>query len=127
MNREASVFLAEHLRGPISNPERNALIGMNMRQSQRLIADTIGANGKFAVFFSQGKEFIFGGGFFHNVSAVVNPPLDPKILAPITPTISVVVSRPTLFTVNPRLSTLVLIDEEVDTCNQPDKCYFFRH
>src|SRR5216117_1802369 len=66
MNREASVSLAEHLRGPIPNPKRNALIGANMRRSQRLIADSIGANGKFAVLFSLGTEFIFGDGFFHN-------------------------------------------------------------
>jgi len=123
MNREASVSLAERLRGPIPNPERNALIGLNMRQSQRLITDAIGANGKFAVLFSQVREFIFGDGFFHNVRAVVNPPLSPKILAPITPTISIVVSRPTSFTVEPRLSTLVLSDEEVDTCNHAVRVY----
>ena len=84
MNREASVALAERLRGPIPNPQRNTLIGANMRHSQRLIADSIGANGKFAVLFSHGREFIFGDGFFHNVKAVVNPPIGPKILAPIT-------------------------------------------
>lgn len=123
MNREASVSVAERLRGSIPNPERNALIGLNMRQSQRVITETIGANGKFAVLFSQGREFIFGDGFFHNVRAVVNPPISPKILAPITPSISVVVSRPTRFTVEPRLSTLVLSDEEVDQCNHAVQVY----
>ena len=123
MNREASVSLAEHFRGPLPNLERNALIGLNMRRSQRLIADTIGAYGKFAVLFSQGREFIFGDGFFHNVSAVVNPPMSPKILAPITPTISVIVSRPMSFTVQPRLTTIVLTDEEVDECNYAVQVY----
>ena len=123
MNREASVSLAEHLRGPIANPERNALIGANMRHSQRMIADSIGANGKFAVLFSHGREFIFGDGFFHNVRAVVNPPIGPKILAPITPSVSVIVTRPTSFTVQPRLSTIVLNDEEVDSCNHAVQVY----
>ena len=123
MNREASVSVAEGLRGPILNPERNALIGLNMRQSQRVVTDAIGANGKFAILFSKGREFIFGDGFFHNVRAVVNPPLSPKVLAPITPSISVVVSRPTRYSVEPRLSTLVLSDEEVDRCNHAVQVY----
>lgn len=131
MNREASVAVAEHLRGPLSPPERNALIGLNMRSSQRIIADTIGVNGKFAILFSSGREFIFGDGFFHNVKAVVNPPLNPKILVPITPTMSVIVSRPMSFTVQPRLSTIILTDEEVDQCNHAVQVYsrealFFR-
>jgi len=132
MNREASVSLAERLRGPIPNPERNALIGANMQRSQRLIADSIGSSGKFTVLFSRGKEFIFGDGFFHNVEAVVNPPISPKMLAPLTPNVSVIVTRPTSFTVEPRLSTIVLSDEEVDRCNHAVQVYsrqalFFRH
>lgn len=123
MNREASVSLAEKLRGPLSERERNALIGLNMRSSQRLIADSIGARGKFAVLFTSGREFIFGDGFFHNVKAVVNAPFNPKILAPITPTISVIVSRPMSFSVEPRLSTIVLSDEDVDRCNHAVQVY----
>jgi hypothetical protein len=123
MNREASVSLAERLRGPLPERERNALIGMNMRSSQRLIADSIGARGKFAVLFTSEREFIFGDGFFHNVSAVVNLPSNPKILVPITPTISVLVSRPMSFSVEPRLSTIVLANEEVDRCNHAVQVY----
>lgn len=123
MNREASVSLAEHLRGPIRNAERNVLIGFNMRRSQRLIADSIGSHAKFAVLISQNREFIFGDGFFHNVRAVVNPPIAPKIFAPITPNISVVVMRPPSFIVQPQLSTIVLSDEEVDRCNHAVQVY----
>lgn len=130
-NREASVALAEKIRGSIPNFERNALIGMNMRQSQRIISDTIGARGKFAVLFSTGREFIFGDGFFHNCTAVCNPPHAPKLLVPITPGISVIVSRPGSFTVEPPLSVIVLNDEEVETCNFAIQVYsrdalFFR-
>lgn len=123
MNREASVSLAEHFRGPIHNPERNAIIGLNMRQSQRLISDTIGCQAKFAVLFSANKEFIYGDGFFHNVTAVVNAPFAPKILAPITPTISVAISRPPMFSVEPRLVTLVLTRNEVERCNHAVQVY----
>jgi hypothetical protein len=101
----------------------NALIGVNMRHSQRLVSDTIGSNGKFVVLFSQGREFIFGDGFFHNVRAIANPPISPKILAPITPRMSVLVARPPSFTVQPRLLTIVLSDEEVDRCNHAVQVY----
>lgn len=123
MNREASVSLAQHLRGPIPNPERNALVGLNMRRSQRLIADTVSGHGKYAVVFSNGREFIFGDGFFHNVRAVVNPPIAPKIFVPITPCVSVIVTRPTSFAVQPRISTIVVSDEEVDVCNHAIQVY----
>lgn len=131
MNREASVAVADELRGPLKKAERNALVGMNMRESQRLIADSIGADAKFAVLFSNAKEFIFGDGFFSNVSGLVARPLAPIIVAPVTPNISVVVARPISYMVEPRLSTIVLNDTEVDVCNHAVQIYardalFFR-
>lgn len=127
MNREASVSVAERLRGTIPKQEREMLIGSNMRNSQRMISDSIGARAKFAVLISQGKEFIFGDGFFQDVKSSINP----KILTPITPNLSVIVTRPITFTVSPRLSTIVLTDDEVDQCNHAVQVYscqelFFR-
>ncbi len=132
MNREASVATAEHLRGPLKKTERETLITMNMRNSQRLAADSIGASAKFAVLFSEGREFIFGDGFFHNVTAIVNRPQFPTIAAPITPNICVVVTRPLSYMVAPRLSTIVLDEQEVDVCNDAVQVYarnalFFRN
>lgn len=131
MNREASVAVAENLRGPLPTPERNALIGLNMRNSHRLIADSIGAHGKFVVVYSQRKEFVFGDGFFHNVKNVQNAPYSPKLFVPITPHICVLVCRPSQYMVEPRLTTLVLDDHEVDLCNNTVQVYaknaiFFR-
>ncbi|WP_239985045.1 hypothetical protein [Pseudomonas congelans] len=122
-NREAVVFVAENLRGKLPSYERNALIGLNMRQSQRIISDSIGKSAKFCVLFSSGKEFIYGDGFFNNVAGSVNPPHSPKIIAPITPMISIIISRPTSYSVEPRLSTLVLSDEEIQNCNHAIQVY----
>ncbi|HBN9911962.1 TPA: hypothetical protein L3963_005808, partial [Pseudomonas aeruginosa] len=80
-NRDAAVSVAEHLRGELPTPERNVLIGLNMRQSQRMIADSIGGRAKFAVLFSSGKEFIYGDGLFNNVTGTGNPQHSPKIVA----------------------------------------------
>ncbi len=123
MNREASVALAERVRGPLNGLERDTLIAMNMKNSQRLASDSIGARAKFAILYSQRREFIFGDGFFHNVTAVVNRPQFPTIVAPVTPTICAVVTRPFRYMVDPRLSTIVLEDEEVDVCNQAVQVY----
>ncbi|WP_226488986.1 DUF4238 domain-containing protein [Pseudomonas sp. B20] len=122
-NREAAVSVAENLRGKLPSHERNALIGLNMRQSQRIISDSIGSRAKFCVLFSSGKEFIYGDGLFDNVAGSVNPPHSPKIIAPITPMISVIISRPTSYSPEPRLSTFVLSDEEVQNCNHAIQVY----
>ena len=102
-----------------------------MRNSQRLASDSIGSNAKFAVLFSSGREFIFGDGFFHNLTAVVDRPQLPVIIAPITPGITVVIVRPMSYMTEPRLSTLVLNKAEVDVCNDGVQVYarnalFFR-
>lgn len=123
MNREASVAIAEHVRGPIKTSERNALIGLNMRNSQRVVADNIGSRGKFVAIYSQNREFVFGDGFFHNVRNAQMAPHAPKLLVPLTPRISVLVCRPTRYMVEPRLSTLVLDDHEVDILNQAVQVY----
>lgn len=131
MNREASVALAEHLRGPLPTPERNTLIGLNMRNSHRLIVDSILSRGKFVAVYSQGREFVYGDGFFHNVKNVQNVPRAPKLFVPITPQICLLVCQPSQYTVEPRLTTLVLDDQEVDICNKTVQVYaknaiFFR-
>ncbi|QVN02008.1 hypothetical protein JYG38_00670 [Pseudomonas rhodesiae] len=132
MNREASVSIAESFRGPIPTRERNALIGLNMRNSQRMIADSIGCNGKFAILFTESKEFIFGDGIFNNISGCTNPPHNPKILVALTPNISVIISRPISYSTEPRISTITLNESEVNDCNNGVQVYskgaiFFRN
>lgn len=123
MNREACIADAEHLRGPIESGEKNALIGLNMRNSQRVVADSIGARGKFVAVYSQDKEFVFGDGFFHNIQNAQMAPHSPKLFVPITPRICVLVCQPSRYMVEPRLSTLVLNDHEVDICNHAVQMY----
>lgn len=123
MNRQASVAIADDLRGPIKSSERNALIGVNMRNSQRIAADSIGSRGKFVAVYSQSKEFVFGDGFFHNIVNVQMAPHQPKMFVPVTPNICILVCRPSSYSVEPRLSTLVLDDREADICNHAVQIY----
>lgn len=131
MNREASVALADRIGPPKSPRQRNSLIGLNMARSQRIVADSIGAHAKFAVLFSDRREFIFGDGFFHNVLACVNAPHNPKVIAPLTPEMTVIVTRPMAYMVEPRLCTIELTADQVDLCNHAVQTYsrnalFFR-
>ena len=122
-NREASVSVAEHLRGPLPERERNALIGLNMQHAQRMLSDSIGSRGKFAVLYSVDKEFIYGDGFYNNVSGLTNPTYNPKLFAPLTPSISVLITRPSSYTVEPRFSSIALTNTEVDICNRAVQVY----
>jgi hypothetical protein len=131
-NREASVAVAESLQGPLSEFDRNSVMGLNMRRSQRLVSDSIKSNGKFAAVFTSTREFIFGDGFFHNVTAPSIAPYHPQIVAPITPNLTVIVTRPMRYRSEPRLFTMVLSSEEVDIFNEAVQVYsrrslFFRN
>lgn len=131
MNRDTFGAFADFLGHPVSTAERNAVIGLNMRSSQRVVSDSIGARGKYAVLYSTNREFIYGDGCFNNVHGSVNPPRNPKMLVPVTPRVAVIVCRPMSFVVEPRLSTIVLTDNEVEICNQAIHVYsraeiFFR-
>jgi len=131
MSRQAAVSLAEHFRGPLPSRERNTLIGLNLRANQRMVADSIGTRGKYAVIYSPDREFIFGDGFFHNITSPNHPPHNPTILVPLTPRISVLLVCPLQYTVEPRLVTLVISAEEADAFNRVVQVYakemlFFR-
>lgn len=131
MNREAAVSLAEQLRGPLQGRERNAVIGLNIRNRQRTVADWIGTRGKFVALYSPDREFIFGDGFFHNVTSPSAPPMAPRILAPLTPEISVLHAIPMAHLPEPRMTTLVLNDAEALFLNETVQVYsrnevFFR-
>jgi hypothetical protein len=129
--RERCVALAEDLRGPLSEAERNALIGMNMRHAQRSISDSLGTKAKYAVLLTREREFIYGDGFFQNVSGTAPQFTKVRLLAPITPTMSVMIFQPSHYHPEPRLSAIVLTETEVAACNDAVQIYsgrdlFFR-
>ncbi|MCJ2041961.1 hypothetical protein MKK70_07480 [Methylobacterium sp. E-041] len=123
MNREAAVSVAESLRGPINEPERSTLIGMNMRDSFDRAVKSIGTSGKFVIMYSVSREFIFGDGFYHNIVTPAAAPSSPKILVALTPNISVLYARPTQYSVNPKLRTLSLHPCETTCLNDSVQTY----
>jgi hypothetical protein len=121
--REQSVSLAEHLRGALPERERNALIGANIQRALRNAVRNLGGSGKAMVVFSPEREFIFGDGFFHNLSPQGEHWHNPKLFVPLTPWMSVLFSRPTGYMVEPRLVTFVADSSEVDELNYVVQVY----
>lgn len=83
------------------------------------------------VIFSPEREFVFGDGFFHNLTVQGEHWQNPKLLVPITPWVSVLYTRPMSYSTDPRLVTLVANAAETDSLNFAVQVYardmlFFR-
>lgn len=126
MHRETAVRTAETIRGQGRLPERerNTLIALNMRESQRRLVSLIGTRGKFAILYSPSREFIYGDGFFHNITSPVQFQIhSTKILVPITPEICVLYAKPMQCIPNPRLFTFMVTEKETDVLNKVVQIY----
>lgn len=123
MYRETAVSLAEHYRGPLPERERNNLIGANIQRALRNAVRNNGGGGKAMVIFSPEREFIFGDGFFHNLTIQGEHWHNPKILAPLTPWMSVLFARPMSYRTEPRLVTMVASQAEADALNYAVQVY----
>ena len=127
MHRERAVAVAEHLRGPLPERERNTLIGLNMRYSYRDAIKRLRGRGKAMVIYSPERELIFGDGFFHNILPPTPHVLNPKILAPVTPWLGILYTQPMKYRVDPKLVTLTINAEEADALNLAVQVYAKDH
>jgi hypothetical protein len=73
----------------IKTPADSNLVGMNVRDGQRMLSKSFARRGKFVVMRATEGEFIFGDGFFHTISSAVDEPLTPKCVIPLTPELAV--------------------------------------
>ncbi len=122
-NREGYVSLIEGVGGKISS-HKAVEIKLNMVRKQREIVKVIkNSEVKFAVLYSNSKEFIYGDGFFTNIVGNVEAPNFPYMVVPITPNISVVMVKPSSYRLEIKLSTLVLRDSEIEACNHTIQIY----
>jgi hypothetical protein len=120
------------MRGPLKGRERNALIGMNIRRLQRACVDRLQGRAKFAVLVSEELEFIYGDGFFHNLSPPIEGVHQIRMVVPLTPHHAVAIYQPSAFRRDPAICTLTLAPDEVEFCNSVVQVYsrdllFFRH
>lgn len=123
MHRDGAVRAVEQFRGAIGSKERNSLIGLNIRHSLPTALKQIGGRGKAMVVFSPAREFIFGDGFFNNLTPPVDRLISPKLFVPLTPRMGVLFVRPSRYLVEPRLVTLVVSDQEAEKLNRAVQVY----
>ncbi len=66
---------------------------------------------------------MFGDGFYHNLTSPSGAPSSPRILAPLTPEISVLYTIPRRYLTEPIISTLVIDGEEAKLLNDVVQVY----
>jgi hypothetical protein len=130
-HRERAVALAEDLRGPLPERERNVLIGSNMRYMHQRTIKALRGGGKLMVIFSPEREFIFGDGFFTNIEPPGNSFTNTKMVVPLTPWMTVIYTRPRSYRIEPRLVTMTAAIAETESLNKAIQIYarrqlFFR-
>ncbi|WP_348646380.1 hypothetical protein [Erythrobacter sp. F6033] len=121
--RESGVALAEEFRGPLPSVERNALIGANISRALPNAMRNLSGSGKFLVIFSPEREFVFGDGFYQNMTIQAEHWHRPSVLVPLLPHISVLYTRPNQYSPRPRLTTLTANSNEVEALNHVVQIY----
>lgn len=104
--RQGIVRFVEHIRSNVQKTEQKPLIAANMRQTYSFMKENVSGRGKFLVIFSNAKEFIFGDGFYHNISNGSQYMFNARVLVPLTPRIAVLYAAPMEYMVEPRLVTI---------------------
>lgn len=124
-------YFRRELGMPDPRPDKS-LIAANQRGLYDAYRKRMESSGRWAILFSEEREFIAGDGFLHNFPASqdgINSGI--KLLLPILPTTMVVYMLPMQHPSEPQLVTLRVSAEEVDSLNYVTQVYasdflFFR-
>ncbi len=102
LNRFMALDLAMKLRnGKIDPREQNRIVGHNIMHMLNDYVRHMSGQGKVALIYSPEREFIFGDGFFHNLTTVGNINSTARMVVPLTPRISVIYAMPQSMTPEP--------------------------
>jgi hypothetical protein len=130
-NRNMVIATVEHYRGSIQDKrERDNLIAMNLFHQFEAATKAL-RDGKFIVVFSEDYEFIFGDGFYHNISPGYPTGTNPKLVVPLTPNLTIIYFRPTQYLTQPNAFSVRAERAEVEEFNKLIQVYskdmlFFR-
>lgn len=118
--RERCVGLAEHLRGPLPERERNKLIGANQRHCQEGFAKQFLDRSVATILFADGEEFIYGDGIYSTLTPPPQPggSLGDTILAAITPKMAILLHQPMAYSPDRQLSCTKLAEDETAFFNR---------
>jgi hypothetical protein len=109
----------------LADPKANkTLIALNQRDLYDAYRRKMEGTGRWAVLFSDSREFIAGDGFFHNFPASADGlHSGRKLVLPILPTAAIVYMAPTSHPTEPELVTLRVDAEEADALNEIVQVY----
>jgi hypothetical protein len=95
------------------------LIAMNQQNLYEAYHRVLERSGRWAVLFTDTKEFIFGDGFLHDFPASADGLHAPRrAVVPLTPTVAIAYAYPRSYPSEPRLVTLRVNAEEVQFFNE---------
>ena len=125
--RHSIKLTTEHYRNQfgMSDPKADkTLIALNQRGLYDAYRKHMEGGGRWAILFSDEKEFVAGDGFFHNFPASQDGlNSGRKLVLPLLPTATIVFMRPMSHPSEPRLVTLRLGAGEVQTLNDVVQVY----
>jgi len=121
--RNAQNSFVESLRGALDKSESKRLIAANINQKYKTLVQNSKGCGKFAILFSEKREFIFGDGFYSNINAVTEHLFGVKVLIPMTPHIAVVWASPMACRSTPKLISIEANEEVVEVVNNSVQVY----
>lgn len=133
--RNSIKITAEHFRREMGMTDPDAdktLIAFNQRGLYEAYRRSLEGSGRWAILFSDEREFIAGDGFFHNFPASKDTlGAGRKLVLPILPTAMIVYMSPMQYPTEPKLVTLRLSADEVTRLNEIAQVYaggflFFR-
>lgn len=122
----------DQLRSDVRKEEYKQLAAVNMQQTYFWLMRSMNGLGKFLVLRSDNQEFIFGDGFYNNITLGSQNLFNTRILLPLTPWLAVLYASPMEYMVEPRLVSLRTTDEMVSIINETMQiyakhCLFFRY
>lgn len=125
--RERCVALAESLRGPLPERERNRLIGANQRHCQARFSRSFKQRCVGALLVAPKRNLIFGDGVYSTISPPEPGSLGGYLLVAITPNMAVLLCQPLAYSPDRRLSVTQLSDNEVKVVNWATQVYSKRY
>lgn len=124
LNRFMALDLAMKLRGGrISPREQNRIIGHNIQHMLKDYVKYMSGRGKVGLLFSPEREFIFGDGFFHNLTTAGNINHSARMIIPLTPRISVIYAMPHSWTPEPMFHACMITADVTDQMNRTIEVY----
>lgn len=118
--RERCIGLAEHIRGPLPERERNKLISVNQRHCHEIFTKYFLDRCVIMILFNKNDNFIYGDGIYSTLAPPAQPGggIGETILAPVTPNMAVLLYQPIAYSPNKRTTCTILDEEEVEFFNR---------